>query len=741
MTGPYGDAEHLRDELARVEQLVRARVATWRRQLDAAGKPAEHWGLVHVSDGEIAAYLQQGFTAPDRQVDTALVASFRAAHDVAAARIRSRGAGTCGSRLSQLVAAFDLRLVDVDLLLLTLLPEVDSRYRLVYGYLQNDASRATPTVELLAEILAPVHPEPALIPSRLAAGAPLRGWLLLRVDDGGEPPGRRRVTADERVLRHLLGDDTAGDGPLRHVRRLPAGDWDGYLARDTRLDQLKALSGWCADQAGQGGAVVLLQGPRGSGRTTTARALATGAGLALLAVDAGVLQAQAGFVERAVRLVHREARLLGAALLWQNIDGLGDGGESGRAVDAVLSAATDVPLTFLAGEQGWEPAGLPVLRVTFPGLDLETRTRLWRRYLPRSAEFAAPEPEFADLAGSLASSFQLTPGQVVGAVAAARAIARGRDPSVGLLAPADLAEGCRLQSGRRLVQLAQRVEPRPGFDIDDLVLAPPSRRQLDELRARIALRARLAEVGSGGETSGAGALLVMFTGSSGTGKTMAAQLLAAERGVDLYKIDLAEVVSKYVGETEKNLRQVFREAEDANAVIFFDEADALFGKRGEVREARDRWANIEVNFLLQKVEQFDGVVVLATNLRQNIDEAFLRRIHAIVEFPFPDAAARLQIWRRTLAARHLAGPPDEELAAVAERFVLPGGSIRNVVVDATVRALAAGTDPPQVSLRHLGAALAREYQKLGKPLTVTEFGSQLYRWVEEDVLCGGPTGA
>jgi SpoVK/Ycf46/Vps4 family AAA+-type ATPase len=341
----------------------------------------------------------------------------------------------------------------------------------------------------------------------------------------------------------------------------------------------------------------------------------------------------------------------------------------------------------------------------------------------------------------LAAAFQLTPGQVVDAVSTARATARVRDPSVGLLAAADLAEGCRLQSGRRLTQLAQRVEPRPGLDIDDLVLARPNRLQYDELRARIGLRTRLAESGLDRRLAHAHGLLVMFTGSSGTGKTMAAELLAMEQGVDLYKIDLSEVVSKYIGETEKNLRRVFREAEDSNAIIFFDEADALFGKRGEVREARDRWANIEVNFLLQKVEQFNGVVVLATNLRQNIDAAFLRRIHVVVEFPFPDADARRLIWQRMFDARRLGRPSDEELATLAERFPLPGGSIRNIVIDATVRAMAAGGECPVITLRHLAAGLAREYQKLGKPLTAVEFGAQLYRWIEEDVLCGLHPGA
>ena len=270
------------------------------------------------------------------------------------------------------------------------------------------------------------------------------------------------------------------------------------------------------------------------------------------------------------------------------------------------------------------------------------------------------------------------------AVASAEANATVRDPARGLMTAEDLAYGCRLQSGRRLALLAQRMEPRPGLNFDDLVLAPPNRRQLNDLRARIALRSQLARfrirTPPATRQRAAGAC---SPGRPGTGKTMAAELLAQEQRVDLYKIDLAEVVSKYIGETEKNLRRVFREAEDTNAMIFFDEADALFGKRGEVREAKDRWANIEVNFLLQRVEQFAGIVIIATNLRQNIDEAFLRRIHVVVEFPFPDADARLRIWQRMLpSSDEVEAPNGEELRDLAERFRLPGGSIRNVVVDA-----------------------------------------------------------
>jgi SpoVK/Ycf46/Vps4 family AAA+-type ATPase len=283
--------------------------------------------------------------------------------------------------------------------------------------------------------------------------------------------------------------------------------------------------------------------------------------------------------------------------------------------------------------------------------------------------------------------------------------------------------------------MAQLIEPRTELTFDDLILPRSNKRQLAELRNRIAYRNQLySGLGFERRLSLGKGLIALFTGSSGTGKTMAAELLAREQGVDLYKIDLSAVVSKYVGETEKNLGRVFADAEDANAILFFDEADALFGKRGEVKDARDRWANMEINYLLQRVEEYSGVVILASNLRQNFDDAFMRRIHVIVEFPFPEPDARLCIWKGMI-------PPgvglddDVDFKLLADQFRFSGGSIRNVVVDAAFRALAeAGGERPAISMRHLVLGIAREYQKFGKPATKGEFSLALYDWVEKEIL-------
>ncbi len=267
----------------------------------------------------------------------------------------------------------------------------------------------------------------------------------------------------------------------------------------------------------------------------------------------------------------------------------------------------------------------------------------------------------------------------------------------------------RAQSARRLDKLAARIAPNASWD--DLVVPDEVLVQLHELGAWVAHRGRvLGDWGFARRLSRGRGVTALFAGPSGTGKTMAAEVVAAELGLDLYRIDLSGVVSKYIGETEKNLDRIFRAAEDANAVLFFDEADALFGKRSEVRDSHDRYANLEISYLLQKMETYDGVAILATNLRDNLDEAFMRRLAFIVTFPFPDEEERRRIWELVWPAETpLADDLDFDALAAAHR--LSGGQIKNAALAAAY--LAAGNGGV-VAGEHLESALRREYEKLGR---------------------------
>jgi SpoVK/Ycf46/Vps4 family AAA+-type ATPase len=312
---------------------------------------------------------------------------------------------------------------------------------------------------------------------------------------------------------------------------------------------------------------------------------------------------------------------------------------------------------------------------------------------------------------------RLGPEQVARAVRSARLTA---DLTGAQLDGPLLAAGARAQNTAGLERLAHRIEPAVGWD--DLVLPPSVEAQLRGLAARarhrdLVLREWRMRPG-GGRGRGVTAL---FAGDSGTGKTMSAEVIAAELGLDLYRVELASVVDKYIGETEKNLERIFGEAAGVNAVLLFDEADAVFGKRSEVRDAHDRYANIESAYLLQRMETFDGLAVLSTNLRSNIDEAFTRRLDAVVDFPVPDAASRQRLWQRCLAPPLPIGD-DLDLGFCAEAFELTGGNIRSAAITA---AYLAAADRAAVRMGHVVAAVEQEYRKLGRLVLEQEFGRYL----------------
>ena len=302
------------------------------------------------------------------------------------------------------------------------------------------------------------------------------------------------------------------------------------------------------------------------------------------------------------------------------------------------------------------------------------------------------------------------------AIRAAAARARGADPD-GMPSDADLPnrlwEACRAEARPRLDDLAQRIEPVATWD--DLVLPALQTQMLRDIALHVRHRMRVYETwGFAAKSSRGLGISALFAGPSGTGKTMDAEVLAGALRLDLYRIDLSRVVSKYIGETEKNLARVFDAAEAGGAVLLFDEADALFGKRSEVRDSHDRYANIEVSYLLQRMESYRGLAILTTNLKSSLDDAFLRRLRFVVAFPFPDARLRAEIWRRAFpAATPTDGLDPEKLA----RLNVTGGHIRNVALGATF--LAADADEP-VRMEHLLRAARAEYVKLERPLTDSE---------------------
>jgi SpoVK/Ycf46/Vps4 family AAA+-type ATPase len=353
----------------------------------------------------------------------------------------------------------------------------------------------------------------------------------------------------------------------------------------------------------------------------------------------------------------------------------------------------------------------------FPALPFPLRQQVWEREI----ESVFNARNGTDI-NALANQFVLTGGQIRDAVQSARDDLRLRGKPDALPCPADLFAAARAQSQRDLSSLAQHIEP--VYSWDDLVLPAATLSQLREIASAVKHRHVVYDQWGFEQRLSLGkGMKALFAGPSGTGKTMTAEVIARELGLDLYKIDLSTIVSKYIGETEKNLDRIFRAAQSSNAIIFFDEADALFGKRSGVKDAHDRYANIEISYLLQKSEEHDGFVIHATNLSLNIDEAFKRRMNYTIEFPFPDERHRELLWRGMFPSQTPLGD-DLDFAFLGRQFPLSGGNIKNAALAA---AFLAAAEESSVEMRHLIQAVASELQKLGKLPSAADF-KQYYKW-------------
>lgn len=667
--------------------------------------------------GPLAEDPYRGLYVPVAEVDLFAATAADLPADLVAARAALDAArpALAATPLAALAQRFGLRAFERDVLLVALAPELDLRFERVYAFIQDDVSRRRPSVDLALRLLC-ATPAARLAHQRCFEGAaPLvRHQLLTLFDDGQRRPAllARSLKLDDRIIAALRDEDPAVDPQITAFAAL--------LAPQRALATQIVPPAICAQvrRALAEPVLVGIAGGYGSGRQALIEAVCAETQRALLCIDVPRLVAQdlatttTPPAEIAARLV-REAALRDAVLLFQ---GAGAAfAEPGNDLwrRALLDAlATHSGPAFLALDAGEElrsaRPGLAYQHIELPALSYSGREQIWQQRL----NGASPGPVAL---AALASTFRLSGGQIRDAVAHARVAAswRGDAPPT----PEDLAAACRAQSRGALETLARKVPS--NYTWIDLVLPADQTRQLREICLQVRHRRTVLETWGFEQRLAMGkGVNVLFAGPSGTGKTMAAEIIAADLGLELYKIDLSSMVSKYIGETEKNLDRVFTAAREANAILFFDEADAIFGKRSEVKDAHDRYANIEVGYLLQQMERYDGVVILATNLRKNMDDAFIRRLHVAVEFPFPEEADRLLIWRKVFPAQApLAG--DVDLAFVAKQFKLTGGNIRNI---ALLAAYLAADEGDTITMRHVMRALKREYQKLGKLVTAAEFG-------------------
>jgi len=586
------------------------------------------------------------------------------------------------SALARITAGFALSSFEAATLVLAAGVELDPAIGKACAAGHGDPTRAWASFGLALATFGDAHWD------ALGPDGALRRHRLVVLGDG-DVLTQRALFIDERVLHALMGVDMLDARVARRVR-IANSDTPLALGQERLVPE---IAGWLREQSGP---LVQLSSEMPRVAVQLAARTWTHLGMKAAVLAAADVPGDAAEREELVRLCEREARLANVGFVL-DVD-VSDRVQARAAAD--FAARVDAPL-LLAGRENADVGGRAVLRIRVPDPSFADMVTLWRRALPSTV--ALDDIELA----AIAAQFRLDAESVH--AAAAQLAVRISDEGPARV----LWRAARVQARPRLEDLAQRLEPTAGFE--RLVLPDSQMRVLRAIVGQVRHKARvqhdwgLANLGERGHGTSA-----IFAGPSGVGKTMGAEAVARELELDLYRIDLSAVVSKYIGETEENLRRVFDAAESGGAILLFDEADALFGKRTEVQSSHDRHANIEVSYLLQRMEAYGGLSILTTNLRKAIDDAFLRRVQFVVELPFPDQALRERIWRGIF-------PGEVPLEAVdfarLAQLTVAGGNIRSIARNAAY--LAADGDE-RVCMRHLLEAARLEYAKLARALPPSE---------------------
>lgn len=584
-----------------------------------------------------------------------------------------------------------------NILLLCAAIELDPQIADLCCQAQNDAQRNYPTFALAFTLF--TDPDWGA----LAATGPLRYWRLLDIHQ----PGPRPLTVsalhlDERILNYLKGVNYLDDRLAAYIAPLAHGGFQYDDLPPSQQSVVEAMLHHAQHLADGQPQHIQLLGTDRLNKYAIAYVTATTLGRQLFRIPAGLLPAQSTELESLVRLWQRESVLLPLALYL----------ECGEAHEDHAAQAMQ---RFVSRFNGWVFVDTrelsPDLGTAGMAFDVQKPTPAEQK----SAWLTEAPVLQPDDAGRLANQFNLNLSTI-------RDIAQGAQPENiedGQILFARLWQGCLLHTRPQLDKLAQRIVPKANWD--DLILPDEIRLLLRQIAEQVPNRHKVYDDwGFRQKTSRGLGISVLFAGASGTGKTLAAEVIAREFDLNLYRIDLSAVISKYIGETEKNLRNVFDAAEDGGTLLFFDEADALFGKRSEVKDSHDRFANTQVADLLQRMESFNGLAILATNMKNALDQAFLRRLRFIVNFTFPGAAERKRIWQRAFTGQVF--EPETECGDLdfdrLAQFNLTGGNIHGIALNA---AFLAAQNDEYVTMNHVMQAVRTEFRKLDKPINETEF--------------------
>ncbi|MER6187915.1 ATP-binding protein [Streptomyces sp. NPDC001652] len=586
-------------------------------------------------------------------------------------------------RLARLLGLSDFEL---DVLMLTAAVELDAEVAALAAAVQGGVPN--PTFGLAVAALPAAHWD------ALGTAAPLRRWRLIELGRGSTLTARP-LHLDEHVLHHLTGLPAVDDRLAGTVSRDMTGRPPLPPSYERVAVELHGALSALAEPA-----LVRLSGEDADDALGVACRLAELSGLVPLVVRVAALPGPGPELALLSRLLDRESLLLGGMIV---LDPTDTGEETASLVHA-LTGLLDTPVVVVPAD-GTRQSGRALLRRAVPLPGPDERRRMWTTALRGRAD--DPEGPLARTIEGLAEDYRLGAGAIGTVVREALTTAAPAE------LPGRLRAACRQAARAQLEGLAERIEPQARWD--DLVLPAGPMTLLHDIARQVRHRTQVHERwGFGRHASRGTGVTALFTGESGTGKTLAAEVIAAELGLDLYRIDLAGVVNKYVGETEKNLRRVFDAAEAGGAVLLFDEADALFGRRGEIRDGHDRYANLEVAYLLQRMESYRGLALLTTNLRSALDRAFLRRLRFVVQFPFPDEPLRTALWRHAFPADTPCAGIDFGLLA---QMHLTGGSIHAIALGA---AFAAADEGSVVVPAHILRSAQVEYVKHDRAITDAE---------------------
>lgn len=725
---PYKSGrEHLTDELLKLDALIHLQVLH-HRELHSKNRFDEFAGL-YITEEEVDKVLgkesrsQDKLRPSDKESEIeALLNHIERLRAKTSKRVEESLKLGFHLPLHSLSHLFHLTPFELDTILICLAAELDLKYEKLYAYLQNDVTKKHPSVNLILDLLCSNHEQRINARTYFCPQAPLMKYHLIRsTDDTQQKPLLSKcLKLDDRIINFLLGFNLL-DSRLGSFTKIinPERDWSAVVMEDVLKERLIQLSKEPFKKRVRNRLIFYFFGPYGAGKKLIAEAFCRDLKLPLIIANTReLLNSEINF-EKAIKLLFREALLQPAVVYLEHFDRLITEDPKDIHYQNIIIKAMDEFsfVTFLAGEKPWKPQGelkehtffkIPLTIPTYP-----LRKSLWQRSLDGQYP-VSPEVNI----DALANKFRLTGGQIQNAIADARSLAMMRHrKDNGKISMEDLYQSCRAQSNQKLSAMAQKVIPH--YCWADIVLPSDKLKQLKEICNYVKYRQIVyQDWGFDRKLSLGKGLNILFSGPSGTGKTMAAEIIAHELKLDLYKIDLSCVVSKYIGETEKNLAKIFKEAETSNSILFFDEADALFGKRSEVRDSHDRYANIEINYLLQKMEEHEGIAILASNFRKNIDEAFTRRMHFSVDFPFPDEEYRLRIWQNIFPEET---PKNEDIdfEFLAKRFNISGGNIKNIALNS---AFLAAENSKKVNMEHIIHAIKREFQKMGKLCMEEDFG-------------------